>query len=76
MTERAVFHAVDGELVLVEIAPGADLERDVLAHMDFRPRISPDLKRMDARLFQEAPMGLKEELRVKPSISRSSRLQN
>lgn len=76
VTERAVFHAVDGELMLVEIAPGADLERDVLAHMEFRPRISPDLKRMDARLFQEAPMGLKEELRAKPPISRSPRLQN
>lgn len=44
--------------VLVEIAPGIDLERDILAHMDFVPEISPDLKVMDSSLFEEAPFGL------------------
>ena len=74
VTERAVFQAVDGQLTLVEIAPGADLERDILAHMDFRPRVAPDLKRMDARLFLDTAMGLKQDLHAKPPISRSPRL--
>lgn len=58
VTERAVFRIVEGELELIEIAPGVDLERDVLAHMAFRPRIPSSLGRMDARLFRPAPMGL------------------
>ena len=53
VTERAVFsHGVDG-LMLEEIAPGIDLERDILAHMDFKPGISPNLKEMDPDLFRE-----------------------
>jgi propionate CoA-transferase len=58
VTERAVFRAIEGALELIEIAPGIDLERDVLAHMAFRPVISPDLKLMDERLFRPEPMGL------------------
>jgi propionate CoA-transferase len=58
VTERAVFRAIDGALELFEIAPGVDLERDVLAHMAFRPAISPDLRLMDERLFRSDPMGL------------------
>ncbi|MFL9960228.1 hypothetical protein PQR02_03620 [Paraburkholderia sediminicola] len=57
VTERAVFRAIDGALELIEIAPGIDLERDVLAHMAFRPVISPHLKLMDERLFRPEPMG-------------------
>ncbi len=48
---------LDG-LELIEIAPGLDLERDVIAHMGFRPAVSPELKTMDARIFDPAPMGL------------------
>ena len=58
VTERAVFRLTEEGLELIEIAPGADLERDILAHMEFAPRISPELKQMDARLFLDAPMGL------------------
>src|SRR5690606_11439636 len=58
VTERAVFRVDDGALELVEIAPGVDLERDVLAHMAFRPKISNDLRQMDARLFRDEPMNL------------------
>ncbi len=53
VTERAVFKLIDHKLTLIEIAPGIDLERDVLAQMGFRPEISPDLKTMDPALFQE-----------------------
>jgi propionate CoA-transferase len=41
------------------VAPGVDLERDVLQQMAFRPRVSPDLKNMDARIFEEGLMGLR-----------------
>ncbi len=34
----------------LQVAPGVDLERDVLAHMDFRP-VMKDVKLMDARCF-------------------------
>ena len=58
VTERAVFRIADGALELIEIAPGVDLDRDVLAHMAFRPRVATDLKRMDARIFRPEPMNL------------------
>ena len=48
-----MFKLIDKKVTLIEIAPGIDLEKDVLAHMDFRPEISPDLKTMDPALFCE-----------------------
>ena len=61
ITERAVFRLTDGGIQLVELAPGADLQRDVLDQMGFRPLIAPELRTMDSRLFQERPMGIKFE---------------
>ena len=48
-------------MALTEIAPGVDLERDILANMAFRPLIG-ELREMDARLFASEPMGLRTEL--------------
>jgi acyl CoA:acetate/3-ketoacid CoA transferase len=53
VTERAVFDLTPGGLELVEIAPGVDLDRDVLGQMGFAPRISDSLRPMDAALFEE-----------------------
>jgi len=74
VTERAVFRRAEDGLELIEIAPGIDLERDVLAHMDFKPRIAPDCRAMDARLFRPEPMGLDRDLAAKPRRYRSKRV--
>jgi propionate CoA-transferase len=62
ITERCVFRLVSDGLELIEIAPGIDLQRDILAHMDFAPRISPQLKIMDAAIFSSASMSLRDQL--------------
>ena len=52
VTERAVFRLREGEgLELTEVAPGIDIERDVLAHMPCRPLVR-DVKLMPAQCFQ------------------------
>lgn len=58
VTERAVLRLTRAGVEVVEIAPGVDLQRDVLAHMDFAPVIADELTRMDRRLFTEGPVGL------------------
>ncbi|MEM5536599.1 CoA-transferase [Neptuniibacter pectenicola] len=58
ITERAVFKLTEKGLLLTEIAPGVDLQTDILDHMEFVPLIDDDLTLMDARLFQEKPMHL------------------
>ena len=71
VTERCVFRLAEaGGLELIEIAPGINLERDVLAQMDFTPAISPDLKLMEASLFAEAPMNLRERMLTLPLAER------
>lgn len=60
VTERAVFHLTDEGLELVEVAPGVDLERDVLGRMQFKPRIHPHLGAMDQRIFRAHRMGLNQ----------------
>ncbi|MBM3499526.1 MAG: acyl CoA:acetate/3-ketoacid CoA transferase [Armatimonadetes bacterium] len=58
VTERAVFELRLGRLTLTELAPGIDLKQHVLAHMDFRPEIDSDLRRMDPALLAPRPLGL------------------
>jgi len=73
VTERCVFRlAASGGLELIEIAPGIDLQRQILALMDFMPAISPDLKLMDAALFDAAPMNLRERMLALPLAERIS----
>jgi len=65
ITERAVFELQDGHLVLTEVAPGVDIEKDILAHMDFKPCMTPLPMLMDAGIFQDKWGGLKEILASK-----------
>ena len=60
VTERCVMELRNGKMTITEIAPGIDLERDILANMDFLPEIAPDVKEMDRRLFCEEWGGLKD----------------
>jgi propionate CoA-transferase len=64
ITERAVFHLREEGLELVEVAPGVDIERDVLAHMSFKP-IVRDVKTMDPGIFSESWGGLGAALKAK-----------
>ncbi|MCB2022661.1 MAG: acyl CoA:acetate/3-ketoacid CoA transferase [Burkholderiaceae bacterium] len=75
VTERCVFRlapdtAGASGLKLIEIAPGIDLERQILALMDFAPAISPDLRLMDASLFADAKMNLRERMLAIPIAER------
>lgn len=58
ISERAVFELGPNGPVLIEIAAGADLHKDVLSQMGFQPEISPGLRLMDAALFRREPMNL------------------
>ena len=58
VTERCVFKLTPDGLELVEVAPGIDIERDILARMEFRP-IVRDPAIMDQRIFANGPMGLR-----------------
>jgi propionate CoA-transferase len=62
VTERCVFRLDAKGITLVEIAPGIDLEKDILSQMDFVPVVSEYLSSMDQRIFIDAPMGLRSEL--------------
>lgn len=59
VTERAVFRRTNAQDVieLIEIAPGVDLQKDILDQMSFTPAISPDLREMDRRIFTDRKMG-------------------
>jgi propionate CoA-transferase len=72
VTERAVFALGEEGLELVELAPGIDLERDVLAQMDFKPVIRGRPRRMDPAIFRDEPMGLRERMLAIPMERRFS----
>jgi propionate CoA-transferase len=69
VTERCVFTLTGEGVELTEIAPGVDLEKDILAYMDFKP-IVKNPKTMDERIFRLPPMDLKKDLLSKPMSER------
>jgi propionate CoA-transferase len=74
VTERAVFRIGRDGLELIEIAPGLEPDRDVVAHMGFRPRVASDLRVMDPRIFAPESMGLAADIHRKPARHRSQRV--
>ena len=65
VTERAVFELRDEGLTLTEIAPGIDLETQVLPQIGFKPLVAEDLKTMDCRIFKTGAMGIAPEILAK-----------
>jgi propionate CoA-transferase len=61
VTERCVFQLTDEGLELIEVAPGIEIERDILPHMGFTPIIKHPAV-MDARIFRDEPMELLSDL--------------
>ncbi|MDR2076689.1 MAG: hypothetical protein LBP61_07145 [Desulfovibrio sp.] len=61
LTERAVFELKKDGLHLIEVAPGIDIEKNILPHMEFKPVISGTPKPMDPRIFTDAIMGLAQK---------------
>jgi len=61
VTERCVFELTPEGLELVEIAPGVEIERDIVDQMDVRPIIK-EVRQMDARIFGAAEMDLRTDL--------------
>jgi acyl CoA:acetate/3-ketoacid CoA transferase len=66
VTERCVVDLLDDGLTVREIAPGVDLQRDILDQAEVALKVAPDLRQMDAALFIDAPFGL----RLKPRENR------
>ncbi len=61
ITERAVFELTKDGIVLIEVAPGIDIEKDIIAQMEFRPIISKNLKTMEGSIFRAEKMSLSLE---------------
>jgi propionate CoA-transferase len=72
ITERCVFRLSKDGLELIEIAPGVDLESDILAKMDFRPLIPKAPAIMDPRIFASEPMNLRDRMLSIPLEQRFS----
>jgi propionate CoA-transferase len=70
VTERCVFELGPDGPELIEIAPGVDLQKDILDRMDFRPKIRESLALMDERIFTLHRMALKDDLLTIPAEDR------
>jgi propionate CoA-transferase len=60
VTERCVFQQTPAGLMLTEIAPGIDVEKDICGQMEFRPAVADDLRIMDPKLFTDGPLGIRD----------------
>ncbi len=59
ITDRCVMKPTEKGLMIIEIAPGIDIQKDILDQMDFAPLISEDVIEMDPRIFREETMNLR-----------------
>ena len=70
VTERCVFELSAEGVELIEVAPGIDIERDILALMAFKPVIRGTPRPMDPRIFRDEPMQLRADIVAVPLESR------
>ena len=71
VTERCVFRLSDRGMELIEVAPGIDIEANILQHMDFEP-IVDNPHQMDEAIFLDESMALRERMLAQPLASRFS----
>jgi propionate CoA-transferase len=64
ITERCVFSLTADGLELTEIAPGIDLQKDILDKMDFTPIMNGTPRLMDSRIFLPVPMDMKLDMNL------------
>ncbi|MEF8702007.1 MAG: acyl CoA:acetate/3-ketoacid CoA transferase [Candidatus Accumulibacter sp. UW26] len=72
VTERCVFRLCAEGLELIEIAPGVDLQKDILDRMDFVPVMHSPPRLMDGRIFRDEPMKLRSQMLELPLAERLS----
>ena len=65
ITDRCVFRLTKEGLKLTEVAPGIDIETQILPYMEFKPIIGDDVKEMDPKIFGEGLIGLRETIGAK-----------
>lgn len=58
VTERAVFRLTERGPMLRELAPGIDLQHDILDQMGFVPQIADNVTELDLAVYADGPMGL------------------
>jgi propionate CoA-transferase len=61
VTERAVFRLTESGIILEEVAPGIDLDKDITSKMGFMPIVG-SLKEMDKRIFNDGKMGIRDDI--------------
>jgi propionate CoA-transferase len=61
VTERAVFRLTERGIILEEVAPGIDVDKDITSKMGFMPIVG-SIKEMDNRIFNDGKMGIKDEI--------------
>src|SRR5215216_5164217 len=61
ITERGVFRLCKTEISLEEVAPGIDVDKDIISKMSFIPKVK-SIKKMDERIFNKTKMGIREDL--------------
>lgn len=68
VTQRCVMRVTETGLEVSKIAPGIDLQRDVLHRVEARLGVASDLKQMDEALFHPVPVGLGQQVRSGKSV--------
>ena len=74
VTERCVFRRTPAGMELAEVAPGIDIERDILAHMGFRPIVGAIRSRWTRASSATEPMGLEQDA-ARPQPGRAHQLR-
>jgi acyl CoA:acetate/3-ketoacid CoA transferase len=63
ITERAVFRLTKDGIILEEVAPGIDVDKDVIRKMSFEPMIRGSVREMDEKIFNESIMDVRNEIK-------------